>query len=73
VADPADPDGQTLLFHYSVLLAVALPAITCRAEKIGVDRLVRRGGTVLGKASFQGIDDFEVVAYPVILGKEAAT
>ena len=33
-----------------------------------VESLFQRGGTVLSKDSFQGIDDFEVVAYLIVLG-----
>jgi len=29
------------------------------------------GGTVLSKDSFQGIDDFEVIAYLIIVGEES--
>ncbi len=53
---------------YQELLAKAVLAITGKAEEKGVESLFQRGGTVLTKDSFQGIDDFEVVSYLVILG-----
>ena len=43
-------------------------AITGKAEEKGVERLFQRSGTVLSKDSFQGVDDFEVVAYLIVLG-----
>ena len=56
--------------HYQGLLAKAVAAITGKAEEKGVESLFERGGTVLSKDSFQGIDDFEVIAYLIILGEE---
>ena len=55
--------------HYQGLLAKAVAAITGKAEEKGVESLFQRGGTVLSKGSFQGIDDFEVIAYLIILGE----
>jgi hypothetical protein len=57
--------------HYQSLLARAVAGITGKAEEKGVESLFQRGGTVLSKDSFRGIDDFEVVAYLIILGKGA--
>jgi len=54
--------------HYQGLLAKGVTAITGKAEEKGVESLFQRGGTVLSKDSFQGIDDFEVVAYLIIIG-----
>jgi len=56
--------------HYQNLLAKAVAAITGKAEEHGIESLFQRGGTVLSKGSFQGIDDFEVVAYLIILDRE---
>lgn len=56
--------------HYQSLLGKAVLAITGKAEERGVESLFQRGGTVLSKDSFRGIDDFEVVAYLIILGEE---
>lgn len=57
--------------HYQGLLSCAVAAITGRAEEKGVESLFQRGGTVLRKDSFRGIDDFEVVAYLVVLGEDS--
>ena len=67
--DPATRDGADMS-EYQALLAKDVAAITGKAEEKGVESLVQRGGTVLGKDSFQGIDDFEVIAYLAILGDE---
>ena len=57
--------------HYQGLLAKAVTAVTGKAEEKGVESLFQRGGTVLTNDSFRGIDDFEVIAYLVILGEPA--
>jgi superfamily II DNA or RNA helicase len=54
------------------LLAKAVSAITGKAEELGVESLFQQGGTALSRDSFQGMDDFEVVAYLVILDGEDA-
>jgi len=54
--------------QYQALLAKAVTAITGKAEEKGVESLFQRGGTVLTKESFKGIDDFEVMAYLIVLG-----
>ena len=59
----------TVMSHYQNLLAKAVAAITGKSEEKGVESLFHRGGTVLSKESFQGMDDFEVVSYLIILGK----
>jgi len=61
-------DGADMT-HYQDLLAKAVSAITGKAEEQGVESLFQRGGTALSNATFRGIDDFEVVAYLVILGQ----
>ena len=53
--------------HYQGLLGRAIAAITGKAEEHGVQSLFKRGGTAITKDSFQGIDDFEVVAYLAIV------
>lgn len=58
--------------HYQDLLAKAVASITGKAEEKGVETLFQRGGTQLSKDTFQGIDDFEVIAYLVILPREPA-
>jgi len=59
-------DGSDMS-HYQSLLGKAVAAITGKAEEKGVESLFQRGGTVLSKDTFKGIDDFEVVAYLVIV------
>ncbi len=59
----------TDMSKYQALLAKAVAAITGKAEEKGVESLFQRGGTALSKESFQGMDDFEVVSYLIILGK----
>lgn len=61
----------TDMSKYQALLAKAVAAITGKAEEKGVESLFQRGGTVLSKESFQGMDDFEVVSYLIILGETA--
>jgi len=63
--------NATEMSHYQNLLAKAVAAITGKAEEKGVESLFQRGGTVLSRESFQGIDDFEVVSYLIILGEES--
>ena len=58
---------------YQALLARAVAAITGKAEEKGVESLFQRGGTVLSKNSFKGIDDFEVVSYLVVFGNDGET
>ena len=49
------------------LLGKAVQAITGKAEERGVESLFERGGTAISKDSYKGLDDFEVVAYMVVL------
>ena len=64
-------DGEDMA-RYQNLLARAVSAITGKAEEKGVESLFQRGGTALSKDSFRGIDDFEVVAYLVVLERGGA-
>ena len=63
-------DG-TDMSRYQALLGKAVTAITGKAEEKGVESLFQRGGTVLSNESFQGVDDFEVVSYLIILDEAA--
>ncbi len=63
-------DGKDMA-PYQAMLAKAVAAITGKSEEKGVESLFQRGGTVLSKDSFQGIDDFEVVTYLIITGEAA--
>ena len=62
-----DTRNATDMSSYQALLAKAVAAITGKAEEKGVESLFQRGGTVLSKHSFKGIDDFEVVSYLIVL------
>ncbi len=64
-----DTRDATDMSHYQNLLAKAVAAITGKSEEKGVESLFHRGGTALSKESFQGMDDFEVVSYLIILGE----
>ena len=55
---------------YRSLLETAINSIIGKSEEKGVESLFNRGGTVLTKDSFKGIEDFEVISYMII--KEAA-
>ncbi len=63
----ATRDGADMS-KYQALMAKAVAAITGKVEEKGVESLFQRGGTALSKDSFQGIDDFEVIAYFIVLG-----
>jgi len=52
------------------LTTTALYRCGGKAEEKGVESLFSRGGTVLTKDSFKGIEDFEVISYLII--KETA-
>ncbi len=55
--------------QYRQALELAVGSIIGKAEEKGVESLFSRGGTVLTKDSFKGIEDFEVISYLII--KEA--
>jgi len=56
--------------HYQHLLAVAVDSIAGKSEEKGVESLFTKGGTVLTATSSQGIEDFSVVSYLVIVEEE---
>jgi hypothetical protein len=51
---------------YRTLLETAVNNIIGKSEEKGVESLFSRGGTVLTKDSFKGIEDFEVISYLII-------
>ena len=53
--------------HYQQLLAVAVDSIAGKSEEKGVQSLFAKGGTVLTATGSQGIEDFSVVSYLVLL------
>lgn len=54
--------------HYQHLLAVAVDSIAGKSEEKGVESLFTKGGTVLTATSSQGIEDFAVVSYLILVG-----
>ncbi|MBC8556039.1 MAG: DEAD/DEAH box helicase, partial [Candidatus Brocadiales bacterium] len=54
--------------HYQRLLAVAVDNIAGKSEEKGVQSLFTKGGTVLTATSSQGIEDFSVVSYLILVG-----
>lgn len=51
---------------YRSMLETAIHSIVGKEEEKGVESLFSRGGTVLSKETFQGIEDFEVISYLII-------
>ena len=49
-------------------LAKAVAAVTGKSEEQGVASLFERGGTVLTRDTFRGVDDYEVVAWLAVVG-----
>lgn len=60
------------LEHYQHLLAVAVDSIAGKSEEKGVESLFTKGGTVLTATSSQGIEDFAVVSYLMLVDMEAS-
>ena len=53
--------------HYQYLLAAAVDSIAGKSEEKGVESLFTKGGTVLTATSSQGIEDFAVVSYLMLV------
>jgi len=53
--------------QYQHLLAVAVDSIAGKSEEKGVESLFTKGGTVLTATSSQGIEDFAVVSYLILV------
>jgi hypothetical protein len=53
-------------------LAAAVATILGRAEEKAVESLFSPGGTQAARGEFAGTNDFEVIAYLVVLPAEAA-
>jgi len=69
--DAATGNGRDMSAIASMLSA-AVAAVTGRHEERATASIFAPGGTLLQKGSFAGINDFEVVAYLVILPEGAA-
>ena len=49
--------------RYQSLLAKAIAAVTGKADEKGIESQFQPGGTTMGKDTFNGADDSEVIAY----------
>ncbi|MEZ5492352.1 MAG: helicase-related protein [Gammaproteobacteria bacterium] len=58
--------------HYQHLLAVAVDSIAGKSEEKGVESLFTKGGTVLTATSSQGIEDFAVISYLILVDQDDA-
>ena len=58
---------QKDMAHYQHLLALAVDSIAGKSEEKGVESLFTKGGTVLTATSSQGIEDFAVVSYLILV------
>ena len=58
---------QKDMAHYQHLLANAVDSIAGKSEEKGVESLFTKGGTVLTATSSQGIEDFAVVSYLILV------
>ncbi len=56
--------------HYQSLLATAIDSIGVRSEEKGVESLFKKGGTVLTSKASQGLEDFIVVSYLILMDKK---
>ena len=56
--------------HYQHLLAVGVDSIAGKSEEKGVESLFTKGGTVLTATSSQGIEDFAVVSYLILVDQD---
>ena len=56
--------------HYQHLLAVAVDSIAGKSEEKGVESLFTKGGTVLTATSSQGIEDFAVVSWLILVNAD---
>ncbi|ERS15491.1 hypothetical protein Q668_00250 [Alcanivorax sp. PN-3] len=59
--------------HYQQLLARAIDSIQGKSVEVGTQSLFHRGGTVLTPVSSQGLDDFEVVSYLILVASDTPT
>ena len=63
--------GDRDMHHAQRLLAVAVASVTGKSEERALASLFAPGGTHPLASEFAGIDEFEVVAFLVVLGTEA--
>ncbi|MCC7141967.1 MAG: helicase [Candidatus Eisenbacteria bacterium] len=70
--DKATKNGEDMQ-QAQRLLAAAVASVVGRSEERAVESLFTPGGTHAMKGEFAGIDDFEVVAYLIVLRFDGAT
>ena len=56
--------------RYQHLLAVAVDSIAGKSEEKGVESLFTKGGTVLTATSSQGIEDFAVISWLILVNPD---
>jgi hypothetical protein len=56
--------------HYQFLLERAISSVFGKVEETGVESLFSRGGTVLSQDHFSALEDFEVVSYVIVVGRD---
>jgi hypothetical protein len=68
-----DNEGHLAIVGSSSFSTDGLGIIPSKSHHMnsGVESLFSPGGTVISKDSFKGMDDFEVVSYLILLGKDA--
>lgn len=64
---------QKDMAHYQHLLAKAVDSIAGKSEEKGVESLFTKGGTVLTATSSQGIEDFAVVSYLILVNTSGSS
>lgn len=65
--------NQKDMAHYQHLLAKAVDSIAGKSEEKGVESLFTKGGTVLTATSSQGIEDFAVVSYIILVNTSSSS
>lgn len=60
-------DGRNM-DHYSDLLEASIENLIGRKQDIGVASLFSKGGTTMQKSIFDGIEDFELITFLVLIG-----
>jgi SNF2 family DNA or RNA helicase len=67
IAFEAATDKLQRMETYQGLLARAVAAVSGKSEEQGIASLFERGGTVLTRETFRGVDEYEVVAWLAVL------
>ena len=62
-----DMDGVACMYAYSELLNKSIESIINIKEENDIDSLFRKGGTTMLQNDIKGLDDFELIAFVVIV------